>query len=32
MLGNEDKKKIKVTIVGTGSLKSEIISLIQKKN
>ena len=31
MLGNEDKKKIKVTIVGTGSLKSEIISLIQKK-
>lgn len=31
LLSKEDKKKISVTIVGTGSLKAQVLSLIKKK-
>lgn len=31
LLSDKDKKKIAVTIIGTGSLKSDILSLIKKK-
>ena len=32
LLSEEDKKKVSVTIVGTGSLKTQVLSLIKKNN